>query len=183
MSEVSLRRAAGLRETAARLLQLANELEAEAGAPEAGSVSDRRHPSKRVWDELTAEIIHARVIEVYKARRRRRQFLPAELFGEPAWDMLLDLMAAKLQRRQISVSSACLAADVPQTTALRWLGLLEQHGLLERTENDADQRVIWVSLTDRGAKAMLELFEAIPEDSNRFGNLAKFEYPEYLIDN
>jgi len=36
--------------------------------------------------------------------------------ADPAWDMLLDLTAARAESRAVSVSSLCIAAGVPTTT-------------------------------------------------------------------
>jgi DNA-binding MarR family transcriptional regulator len=101
----------------------------------------------------------SKVIETYKQRRKRKHFFHEDVFGEPAWDMLLDLFAARMQDRRISVTSACYASDVPPTTALRWLGVLEEIGYIERLDNASDQRVTWVRLTDLASQAMQEYFE------------------------
>jgi hypothetical protein len=52
------------------------------------------------------------------ARRLRERLLPAGLFADPAWDMLLDLYAAEIEEQPVSVTSACIAAAAPATTAL-----------------------------------------------------------------
>src|ERR1700756_5644636 len=59
-----------------------------------------------------------------RVRRGRARYVPSQLFGEPAWDILLELLRAKLAYERISVSSACIAAGVPPTTGLRWLKAL-----------------------------------------------------------
>ncbi len=97
-----------------------------------------------------------RAAQDYANRRARRQFFPAELFGEPAWDLLLDLFQARLEGKRISVTSACIGADVPLTTALRWIGVLEAEGLVERSRNLNDHRSTWGGLTDRATRAMTE---------------------------
>ena len=63
---------------------------------------------------------------IYAGRRARTAIFgaDAELFGEPAWDILLDAAIMEGQGRSVSVTSACLAADVPPTTALRYLSAL-----------------------------------------------------------
>jgi hypothetical protein len=61
------------------------------------------------------------VREIIKKRRLRERFFGAELFADPAWDILLDLKAAGLEGQNVSVSSLCIAAAVPPTTALRWV--------------------------------------------------------------
>lgn len=66
------------------------------------------------------------------AVRRRREALPgtAGLFGEPAWDILLDLFIAARERRRISLANACTASAVPEASALRWIAILERRGLI-----------------------------------------------------
>ncbi|TIX50230.1 hypothetical protein [Alteraurantiacibacter aquimixticola] len=91
---------------------------------------------------------------IYRARRRRSRFLPEALFAEPAWDMLLELFVTQAFGRQVSVSSICLAADVPQTTGLRYLEILEKVRFVERRYMPGDRRVKMVSLTQLGYKVM-----------------------------
>jgi DNA-binding transcriptional ArsR family regulator len=83
-----------------------------------------------------------------KARRLREGLFPEGLFADPAWDMLLDLFASRLEGSRVCVSSACSAAIVPQTTALRWVDRLEECGLLERHPDPADSRRIYLELTE-----------------------------------
>lgn len=84
----------------------------------------------------------------YRLRRRRDSvFGMTDLFGEPAWDVLIDLYLAHLDRRAVSVSSACIAACVPPTTGLRYLTRLERNGLLSRKPDPTDNRRVLVSLT------------------------------------
>jgi DNA-binding MarR family transcriptional regulator len=89
-----------------------------------------------------------------RARRLRDEHFPGDLFADPAWDILLDLMAARLERKQVTVSSLCLAAAVPPTTALRWIGVLAERGLLVRVADSADRRRAFVELSDAGARAL-----------------------------
>ena len=70
--------------------------------------------------------------------------------------------AARLEQRKISVTSACIGADVPATTALRWLGQLEEIGFIDRTVSETDQRVTWVQLTDACEKIMTSYFQSRP---------------------
>ena len=76
---------------------------------------------------------------VIRARRLRDHFFRGELFADPAWDMLLDLMAARLEGKRVAVSSLCIAAAVPATTALRWIKALTDRGLFVR-ESDPKGR-------------------------------------------
>lgn len=91
---------------------------------------------------------------IYGQRRRRARHLPDDLFGEPAWDILLDLFIAAEDGRRIPVTSACIAADVPATTGLRWLQVLENRGQIERRADPQDGRRTYVALTVAGYTAM-----------------------------
>ena len=100
----------------------------------------------------------------YAMRRRRTAiFGNPELFGEPAWDILLDLYIALTDKKPVSVSSACIGSASPPTTGLRWLGILADHGLVQREQDPDDQRRVLVRLTDKGAKAMERYFASIAQ--------------------
>lgn len=92
--------------------------------------------------------------ETYNLRRRRARFLPADLFGEPTWDILLDLYVATCENRSVPTTSACIGAHVPPTTALRWLRILEARGLVEREEDGSDGRRTFVRLSEQGLAAI-----------------------------
>lgn len=106
------------------------------------------HP---IWGELARQ--------TYDDRRRRSKIFQSEdLFGEPAWDILVDLFIAAKERRHVSVTSACIGAAVPSTTALRWLTILEKESLIVREADPVDARRVYVKLSARGYAAMLEYF-------------------------
>ena len=81
-----------------------------------------------------------------KLRRQRDLLFGADLFADPAWDILLDLFVGEVVNRKISVSSACIAAAVPPTTALRWIDRLTEEGLLQRVPDRDDRRRCHISL-------------------------------------
>lgn len=87
---------------------------------------------------------------IYDFRRKRERYFPVDLFAEPAWDILLDLYIFRLEGRRATVKSVCIASGVPQTTALRWINLLIEKDLLERTPDEHDSRVRCISLSDSG---------------------------------
>ena len=103
---------------------------------------------------ITAEALLAFARESYAIRRRRDRHLPGDLFGEPTWDILLDLYVATRENRPVPTTSACIGANVPPTTALRWLRILEARGLVEREEDNRDGRRTFVRLSARGLAAM-----------------------------
>ena len=95
-----------------------------------------------------------RLRAMIRARRVRDDYFRADIFGEPAWDMLLDLAAAGVEGRNVAVSSLCIAAAVPTTTALRWIRALCEAGLFERHDDPNDARRAFISLSDEATRAM-----------------------------
>ena len=100
------------------------------------------------------------VRDLLRARRIRADFLPGDLFADPAWDMLLDLLAARLEQERVSVSSLCIAAAVPPTTALRWIRTLTDKGLVERQADPQDGRRIFIGLAQDTADALMRWFDS-----------------------
>lgn len=104
----------------------------------------------------------ARRVRQYLAQRRRRdQFFPSDLFADPAWDMLLDLYAAHHERSRISISSLCIAAAVPATTALRWIKTMEDAGLFVRSHDQFDGRRVYIELSEDARSRMDAYFKSI----------------------
>ena len=97
----------------------------------------------------------ALVRKLIRLRRARDRFFPADIFADPAWDMLLDLMAAQLEHRDVPVSSLCIAAAVPTTTALRWIRSLSEAGLFLRRMDPSDARRTYISLSPHAAAGVM----------------------------
>lgn len=94
-------------------------------------------------------------------RQRRAAHFGTDMFADPAWDMLLDLTAARAEHKRVSVTSLCIASGVPPTTALRWIGQMIDGGLFERVADDSDKRRAFVRLTDRAAEQMAQYFAGL----------------------
>lgn len=104
--------------------------------------------------------------EEIRRRKISGRFLPRELFGEGAWSMLLDLFVSEYHGRKVSTTSACLAAEIPATTALRWIETLESKGLVRRSSAKMDRRVRYVFLTAEGHQALCSLLRRQLADKN-----------------
>ncbi|OCC24993.1 hypothetical protein MB02_06025 [Croceicoccus estronivorus] len=109
------------------------------------------------------------VRQVIRQRQLRARFFDAGLFADPAWDILLDLTAAQGEGKRVSVTSLCIAANVPPTTGLRWISQMTDAGLLERVEDETDRRRAFIVLSERSASAMAGYFAALGGDT---GHLA-----------
>ena len=103
-------------------------------------------------DPAIAEILG----EIYDARRVRGDIFGtlSALFGEPAWDILLNLAIMDAQGATVPVKQAVSAACVPHATAHRHLGFLQAQNLIARTNDPLDWRRRNVSLTPEGRELM-----------------------------
>ncbi|MFC0588188.1 winged helix DNA-binding protein [Novosphingobium aquiterrae] len=107
------------------------------------------------------------VRRIIRQRQMRARFFDGDLFGDPAWDMLLDLTAARAEHTRVSVTSLCIASGVPPTTALRWIGQLTDAGLFQRVEDDSDRRRAFITLTDKAADCMARYFAELGTNAAR----------------
>ena len=116
---------------------------------------EQARPDYRWHEPATMMAIKAQQVRsVIKSRRLRESVFGGGLFGDPAWDMLLDLYGAHLEQKRISVSSLQIASAVPGTTALRWMTRLEDKGLVMRHADPFDARRIFVALSEEGLELM-----------------------------
>jgi DNA-binding MarR family transcriptional regulator len=107
-----------------------------------------------------ASVSAADVRAMIRLRRMRDRYFKSELFADPSWDMLLDLMAARIERKRVPVSSLCIAAAVPPTTGLRWIKTMCDHGLFVRVADPEDGRRVFIELSDGAATAMTAYLSA-----------------------
>lgn len=120
---------------------------------ELGLIMDRLRIRARKSDDRLSGVpggLLALAEAIYCFRRRRDDAFGRDMFSDPRWDMLLDLFIAGERNKRISVSSVCIGASCPATTALRHLSALVRTGLVQRKSDDADGRVVWVELSDDG---------------------------------
>ena len=94
---------------------------------------------------------------IYEARRTRERVFNQNLFGEPAWDMLLALYFMPKRGEFLTVTGLSHAASVPMTTGLRWQGILTDQGLIERGPKGVDARMQFMGLTQLG-RLLLERY-------------------------
>jgi DNA-binding MarR family transcriptional regulator len=104
--------------------------------------------------EVAADTVRA----VIRARRLRTRFFPEHLFADPAWDMLLDLLQAEIAQLRVPVSSLCIAAAVPATTALRWLKTMVTEGIFLRRADPHDGRRVFVELAPDASRTLRRYF-------------------------
>jgi hypothetical protein len=142
------------------LLHLSQEVSRIAGSLAKLSMGVEASPRQNYpfSNENELDVPLERVDWLIQARRARARYLNIELFADPAWDILLDLLRAEIAHERISVSSACIASAVPATTGLRWLRALEQRGLVVRQRDLHDARRTFVVLSQDTSKALRRYF-------------------------
>lgn len=122
---------------------------------------DSSNGSVRYESRLMADL-RMRARNVLKLRRARERLLGQSLFGEPAWDILLELFVAHCDGKPVTVSAIAQASAAPTTTGLRYIALLVDAGLAERSKADHDRRTVLVALTAKGLAAMETLLTEYP---------------------
>jgi DNA-binding MarR family transcriptional regulator len=145
---------------AERLRQLSDEVSRIAAtlarlstAPPAPEV-ELRKPVEGDIPDIPVETVRS----VIRARRLRTRYFREDLFADPAWDMLLDLLQAEIAQLRVPVSSLCIAAAVPATTALRWLKNMTDEGIFVRRADPHDGRRVFVELSRDASAAMRRYF-------------------------
>jgi hypothetical protein len=129
-----------------KLRQNWEELSSRVAEIEAAAVASDTPPTL----DFSVSKLGAIASSIHDARKRRMNLFDASLFGEPAWDMLLTLFIARCRGQQVTTTRLCAAGGAPHATGLRWIGLLNAQGLLQRLRAPGDARVMLIELTETG---------------------------------
>lgn len=150
-------------QNATRLRQLSDEVSRIASTlarlstgPAPAARPTEQPPATGDVPEISADTVRA----VIRARRLRSRYFQEDMFADPAWDMLLDLLQAEIAQLRVPVSSLCIAASVPATTALRWLKTMTHQGIFVRRADPHDGRRVFVELAPTASQAMRRYFAA-----------------------
>lgn len=141
-------------------------------APKSFSPQERDSNKISAWDQLSdlkqaaspretesdPERLIAFARNTIRARRIRKGLLPGDMFGEPAWDMLLTLYVGSRSGARQTVSNLSRSSGSSPTTALRWIDYLEGQAFVARRASPTDRRITYVDLTDAGRNAVEDYF-------------------------
>ncbi|MFL6846551.1 MAG: hypothetical protein ACJ8ER_16915 [Allosphingosinicella sp.] len=114
--------------------------------------TSRREPGPAASSVLAA------AAEACAARRKLYALFGRRLFSDPSWDILLELFVSTLEGRKVTVSTACMAACAPTTTALRHIAYLVQEGLVIRRPHPCDARSTYIELTGQAVSRLTQYF-------------------------
>ena len=118
---------------------------------EAGASLDEESERALSFNDDDLAVVAA---SIYRLRFQRANQFDPTLFGEPAWDMLLDLFIQRVKGKRVSTTGLCLGADVPHSTGLRHIERLCEEGILRRSAAKDDKRLILIELTPKGLRLM-----------------------------
>ena len=104
------------------------------------------------------------VEKLLAARKRCHSLLDSDLLFDPAWWMLVDLYCAELKGKKLSVTAVTIGSGVPDTTALRYLRVLEERGYIQRVPDENDKRRLFVTISRPIFKAMSDYMAALEAD-------------------
>jgi len=103
------------------------------------------------------DITEDHILSILIVRRGRETVFGPNLFSEPAWDALLELYAAKLGRRSMSLDDVAKALDIPESTMARWIDVLTDRQLVETESDPIEPSRLWLRLTSEGEAKMKQL--------------------------
>lgn len=98
-------------------------------------------------------VTEGHIRSILKIRRGRCEIFGEGLFSDPAWDILLELLAARLGNRKLTLSE--LNEVAPESVVARWIAALEERGLLVCELNQFRPDAFWVALSDDCAGRMV----------------------------
>ncbi len=105
------------------------------------------------------ELTEVELNSILKIRRARHRILGDGLFSDPAWDILLELLAAKLGNRELALHD--LSGFAPSSTLARWIGLLEARKLIRSSSGLIRSPQVHVEISDEGASELIQLLGGV----------------------
>jgi hypothetical protein len=84
------------------------------------------------------------------------------LFADACWNMCLDIYICGLKDEQVTVSAIAHSSGIPMTTAMRYINVMVEQGLLEKSPNPADNRMIFVAVSPECSIKIRDLLSSAP---------------------
>lgn len=104
-----------------------------------------------------------------KARQRQKKIVSeAGVFGEPAFEILLDVYIAGAEDRRLTATQVCANVGVSVTIGDRYMAILERQGLISRNRSKSDFRCTYVRPTRLGTEKIDEFYLTRLENNDLF---------------
>ena len=108
---------------------------------------------------MSQALIDQKVASILEARRATSRAFGRELFSDPAWDIMLELLAADLRGSRLRISD--VQAIAPKSTLDRWVTALRDRGLVKSYPDAEDLADPWIELTPESAAKLREILDKI----------------------
>ena len=138
----------------------------------ADHLSDRFDPSRELTEEGRHDFVLVLATALRDARKLRAQIFPGIPFGNPNWDVMVDLFLQEMNGYRTSLDHLALNGDLPAPIVYESVDALAELGLIERAPDRFDTRVFWLSLTVAGRQGMFDLFAQSAEFIRPIGGRA-----------
>lgn len=119
----------------------------------------RSPPPSRSVPDTSVALANAETL-VHRRLLRQQLIGASELFGDPAWEMLVDLFIHECKGKDLSISSLCVTPTIPMSSALRLAQKLCDAGILRRVADPFDGRRSIIKLEPEVFHRLHAYFEA-----------------------
>lgn len=94
---------------------------------------------------------------ILEVRRQRSAILGDGLFSDPAWDILLELLAARLGKRKLTLSD--LENIAPPSVVARWVATLQERALVVCETNAFRPDQFGIELSEECSHRLMRFFK------------------------
>jgi hypothetical protein len=108
---------------------------------------------------MSQALIDQKVASILEARRAASRAFGRELFSDPAWDIMVELLAADLRGARLKVSDVRTIA--PKSTLHRWVTALRDRGLVKSCPDAEDLADPWIELAPESGAKLREILDQI----------------------
>lgn len=118
-------------------------------------------PPRKPGADREAIALEAAIHALTDRRSRSDHFANPNFFGEPAWDILLDLYIHQVRNEAVTVRSTIIGSGASSQTAIRWLNILEAEDLVKSEQDPGDANRVLLRLTAEGYEGLTRYFETV----------------------
>ena len=128
-------------------------------------VRNKSSQKEHIVDFKNDELLHSAAVMCRSLSFQKKALTSLSPYT-PMPRMLLELYIAKSIMKKTSVTDLALFAEVPATTALRYIDLLQRRNFITREADQSDKRRCWLCLTDKGLEVAENILRSFRTDVN-----------------
>ena len=120
-------------------------------------------PEENSTKRKSTPLSKERLLALVQSNEIKKKLFKDDLFSDPVWNMLLDLMQQSLMGNEVAVSALYYSSGAPIATASRRLTEMESAGLVTRLQDPSDKRRQFVTISQDAYNMIEQYFRAIDE--------------------